>query len=190
MYPRLVLLTSICLCLALLTNTAWSQEADTIFLGEHIITVDQARPKAQAVAIKGDRILAVGDTDEVLKHKGEGTRVINLGDRALLPGFIDTHGHFSMQISLLNMAQLSPPPVGTVTNIAELQAVLSGYIKEKAISYCPNLAPAEPIASLPPIPERAETMSLSVNTISGIIKTTAIIVRISINEVFPTLLPR
>jgi predicted amidohydrolase YtcJ len=132
-----VFFTSIGLFLALFAVNAWSQDADTIFLGEHIITVDEATQGAQAVAVKGERILAVGDTDTVLKHKGKHTRVVRLGDRALLPGFIDTHGHFSGQISLLNMAQLSPPPVGTVTNIADLQAVLSAYIKEK------NIAPGD-----------------------------------------------
>jgi len=115
------------------TQAAWSQPADTIFLGEHIITLDPATREVNAVAVRGDRILAVGLAGDVLRFQDENTRLIDLGEHALLPGFIDAHGHFITQASLLNYANLSPPPVGEVRTIADLKAALSRHIRDKAI---------------------------------------------------------
>jgi predicted amidohydrolase YtcJ len=49
----------------------------------------------QAIAVKGDRILAVGTNDEIKKHKGKNTKVIDLGGRFVMPGFNDAHLHLS-----------------------------------------------------------------------------------------------
>jgi hypothetical protein len=57
-------------------------------------TVDAARPEARAVAVRGDRIVAVGNDEEILAMRGPATQVIDLGGRLLLPGFIDAHTHF------------------------------------------------------------------------------------------------
>jgi len=59
-----------------------------------IVTVDTALPEAQAVAINGDRIVAVGSNDAIQKFVGPGTRVIDLRGQLAIPGLIESHGHF------------------------------------------------------------------------------------------------
>ena len=67
--------------------------ADLAFINGTIITVDDARPAAEAVAIVGNRIARVGSNDEVRAEIGPGTRVVDLAGRTLLPGFNDNHTH-------------------------------------------------------------------------------------------------
>lgn len=59
-----------------------------------IVTVDAAMPQAQAVAITGDRITAVGTNDAIQKYVGPNTQVIDLQGRLAIPGLIESHGHF------------------------------------------------------------------------------------------------
>lgn len=66
---------------------------DVIFYGGHVITMEPALPVAQALAVRGDRVLAVGRESAVRALAGPATRLIDLGGRALLPGFIDPHSH-------------------------------------------------------------------------------------------------
>jgi predicted amidohydrolase YtcJ len=67
--------------------------ADIVFTNGTILTLDDAQPEAEAIAIQADRILAVGTDEEVLSHRGPGTLVIDLKGRTLTPGFIDSHQH-------------------------------------------------------------------------------------------------
>jgi predicted amidohydrolase YtcJ len=60
-----------------------------------IVTVDDKKPEAQALAARGDTIVAVGTNDEIAAYVGPQTRVIDLGGRLAVPGFIDGHGHFT-----------------------------------------------------------------------------------------------
>ncbi|TMG47618.1 MAG: amidohydrolase [Chloroflexi bacterium] len=71
-----------------------SEPADLILHGGRVWTVDPERPEARAVAVRGDRFVAVGPEQEVLGLRGPATQVIELGDRLVLPGFIDAHTHF------------------------------------------------------------------------------------------------
>lgn len=90
-------------------GAAERQPADLIFHNGKVWTVDAARPTAQAVAVKAGRIVAVGASADVLALKGSSTRVVDLGGRLLLPGFIDAHTHFEnacdwvFQISLFDV---------------------------------------------------------------------------------------
>ena len=70
------------------------QHADRIFLNGKIWTEDDARPEAEALAVSGDKILAVGSTDEIKALASPETVVVNLGGRLVVPGFQDTHMHF------------------------------------------------------------------------------------------------
>ena len=69
------------------------EPADLIMFDGVVWTVDANRPRAEAVAVRGDRIVRVGRDREVLALKGPGTRLIDLDGKMLLPGFIDAHTH-------------------------------------------------------------------------------------------------
>jgi predicted amidohydrolase YtcJ len=68
--------------------------ADLIITNAKIWTVDKAHPTAQAVAVLGDRIVAVGSNAEVELWRGSATRVLDAAGKLLLPGFNDAHVHF------------------------------------------------------------------------------------------------
>src|SRR6266571_2505073 len=68
--------------------------ADIVLLNGKVITVDDRFTIAEALAIKGERILAVGSNAEVEKHKGPLTRVVDLNHRTVIPGLIDNHAHY------------------------------------------------------------------------------------------------
>jgi predicted amidohydrolase YtcJ len=68
--------------------------ADLIITNARVWTVDKANPTAQAVAVFGDRIIAVGSKAEVESLRGHDTRLIDAGGKLLLPGFNDAHVHF------------------------------------------------------------------------------------------------
>jgi predicted amidohydrolase YtcJ len=78
-----------------------AQEADLIVIGARAWTGDTTRPRAEAVAVLGNRILAVGDRAAVRAHRGAGTRVLEVSGGFVLPGFIDNHTHFSQAGALL-----------------------------------------------------------------------------------------
>jgi predicted amidohydrolase YtcJ len=107
--------------------------ADQIYTGGHIVTMDDAKPVAEAVAVHVGKILAVGTTAEVMKHRGDSTLVIDLKGNALLPGFIDPHSHIVQVAAKLATANLSPPPIGPVDSIAKLKEVLREYKKSKRL---------------------------------------------------------
>ncbi len=88
-----------------------------------------ANPRAAAVALKDGRILAVGTEAEVMKHRGEGTEMINLGGQALLPGFVDAHGHVFMIGLQAIAAYMLPAPDGEVNDISALRRVLKEWIE-------------------------------------------------------------
>lgn len=69
--------------------------ADLLLINGDVVTVDEARPQAEAVAVAGDRILAVGTTEDMLRHRGDGTEVIDVDGQMVIPGFIEGHGHYT-----------------------------------------------------------------------------------------------
>jgi predicted amidohydrolase YtcJ len=72
-----------------------AETADAIWLGGTVYTVDARSPRAEALALRGGRILAVGSRDEVRKLAGPSTRVHDLAGRCVTPGLIDCHVHMS-----------------------------------------------------------------------------------------------
>lgn len=98
-------------------------DADLIIHNAKIVTVDARFSIVQALAIKGERIVAVGDNATVLKHRGPRTRVIDAGGRTVLPGLYDSHVHPTGAAS----SELTEPlPI-----LRELKDVFD-YIKKKA----------------------------------------------------------
>ena len=109
-----------------------SDTADTIYRGGPILTMDDAAPRAEAVAVRDGRILAVGTSDEVDEFRGAATRTVELDGRALLPGFVDSHGHVVMGGLQAMSANLLAPPDGEVKDIASLQQTLRDWMEKNA----------------------------------------------------------
>ena len=95
---RLVLLLVSIAALAGCTRSdtdATGPVADLLLVNADVVTVDDALPRAEAVAIAGDRILDVGSTEAMAKYRGENTEVIDLEGQMVIPGFIEGHGHYT-----------------------------------------------------------------------------------------------
>ncbi len=94
-----------CLLLLLPANLAAQQSsepADLVLLNAKVWTVEEKQPVAEAVAIRGNRIIKVGSAADVAPFVREGyTRVLDLRGRLVLPGFIDNHTHFAQAGRLL-----------------------------------------------------------------------------------------
>ena len=71
-----------------------TKKADLVLKNGNIITMEKSSPNAQAVAVSGDRIIAVGSNEEINAFAGEATKVIDLKGKTLIPGFIESHAHF------------------------------------------------------------------------------------------------
>ena len=69
--------------------------ADLVLTNGNVLTVDETRPRAGALAVIGDRIAAVGSSDEIAAFVGEGTEVIDLAGQTAVPGLIEGHGHYT-----------------------------------------------------------------------------------------------
>ena len=93
----LALLLSGCDKLSGSDASASIEMADTIYTGT-IITMDDIVKSAEAVAVADGRIVAVGNRAAVMKHKHAGTRMVELGEQLMLPGFIDVHSHFMQAV--------------------------------------------------------------------------------------------
>jgi predicted amidohydrolase YtcJ len=90
------------LILAMLSGCAHIQPADLVLRNGKIVTVDDKKPEARALAVSGDTIVAVGTDREIEPYVAESTRVIDLDGKLAIPGFIDGHGHF-MSLGLSRM---------------------------------------------------------------------------------------
>jgi hypothetical protein len=83
--------------------------------GGAILTMDDAAMRAEAVAAKGGRIIAVGTAGQVLALRGPETEVIDLAGRAMVPGFVDPHGHIVLGGLQALSANLLPRPTVRAT---------------------------------------------------------------------------
>ena len=70
--------------------------ADLILTGGAVRTANRAQPTAEALAIRGGRVLAVGSEDDVLAHRDDRTTVRDLAGAAVYPGFVDVHNHHAV----------------------------------------------------------------------------------------------
>src|SRR5215470_20337773 len=95
---------------------------DRIYENGNVLTMDSARPRATAFAVLRDRIVLVGNGNELRRHL-TAERVIDLEGRTVAPGFHDAHNHMpSFGLGLADIP-LSSPPVESVDDI--LRAVKS-----------------------------------------------------------------
>ena len=114
-------------CAEAQTPPAASGAADAIWTGGPILTMNDAAPTAEAVAVRGGRILAVGTRAQVEATRGPGTRMMDLGNRTLLPGFVDPHGHVVMVGLQAVGANLLAAPDGEGNDIPALIRILRDW---------------------------------------------------------------
>ncbi len=100
----------------------------TIFYNAQVVTMDASLPDAQAVLIEDGIIRRVGTDAEILALREEGTLLRNLQGKALLPGFIDPHSHFTAVAYDLLMVNAKPSPAGPCdTKALLLEVFREGY---------------------------------------------------------------
>jgi len=134
-----VLASSLAFMLGCKSSPTPANTADVIYTNGNILTMDDSHPSANGVAIKDGKILLVGSNEDVLKAKGDNTGVIDLGGKTMIPGFVDSHSHFSTVGLQAMSANLLPPPDGAVQSIPELQQTLRDYIATSSMVKAHNL---------------------------------------------------
>lgn len=98
-------------------NSPTDAPPDLILSGGHIVTLDPEQPRAQALAIRGERIVAVGGDAAIAALAGPDTQRIDLGGRTVVPGINDAHVHFSTWQSTGTVLRL--PPMGPSSHALE-----------------------------------------------------------------------
>ena len=107
------------------------EEADLIISSNKVILmtgVEQAQPLS--IAIKNKKIAWIGSHQDAKNFQGEH---INFGNQAVLPGFIDAHGHASYLAFATQVANIASPPVGKINNIQDLQTELKNFIQDSGL---------------------------------------------------------
>jgi predicted amidohydrolase YtcJ len=98
-------------CRVVPESSAAGQTADLVVFGR-VWTGDSAKPWAQAVAVEGDRIVAVGESTAIARRVGAGTKVLGNGGGMVIPGFMDGHTHFiygGFQLASVELRDASSP---------------------------------------------------------------------------------
>ena len=122
--------TALVLAAMLISGPTLAQDmADTIYSGGPILTINDDQPTAEAVAVKGGRILAVGALSQMTALKGADTEMIDLAGRTMVPGFIDSHGHVVLGGIQALSANMLAPPDGDIKDIPSLQNGLRDWIE-------------------------------------------------------------
>ncbi len=95
-------------------------DADVVITGT-VLTVDDARPTAEALAVADGRIVAVGTRSDVAEFVGADTQTIDFGDGCVMPGFIEAHGHPLMEALALSdrIVDIRPVTVPNADDVVE-----------------------------------------------------------------------
>jgi hypothetical protein len=107
---------------------ATESTADAIYAGGDIVTVNDSQPTAEAVAVKGGRILAVGKREAIEKaHKGQATTLVELAGRTLVPGLFDSHVHVAQLGTQAVGANLLAAPDGDANTVDDIVRKLKDF---------------------------------------------------------------
>ena len=108
--------------------------ADAIYAGGDIVTVNDAQPTAEALAVKNGKILAVGAKADIEKaHKGATTQAVDLGGKTLLPGLLDAHSHYINALSVARQVKLYAPPAGPGKDVDSIVAEIGRFVAENKV---------------------------------------------------------
>lgn len=115
---------------------AAAARADTIYFGGPILSMDEALPSPEAVAVSGSTVLAVGSLEDMRALGHASTQYIDLAGRTLLPGFIDAHSHFVDASILTAAVDLNSRPLGRVESIEDMVEMLRQRAEETPPGQC------------------------------------------------------
>ena len=119
---------------AMAPGAALAANADTIYFGGPIITVDDKAPSAEAVAVKDGKIVAVGRKPAIMRaQKGKTTELHDLKGHTMMPSFIDPHSHFIFALDMADQANISAPPAGPANNTQEIVAELKKFADTRKV---------------------------------------------------------
>ena len=77
------------------SQTQTVSPADLVLTNGRLVTVEESQPEAQAIAVTGDRIVAVGSSGDIRQYVGPATKVVDVSGQLIVPGFVEGHGHFT-----------------------------------------------------------------------------------------------
>ncbi|MEX2381612.1 MAG: hypothetical protein WD490_04455 [Opitutales bacterium] len=118
-------LSSTILLALLVCSPVQAETADLVFRNADVVTMNSIQPAAASIAVRGDRIVAVGSDDEIEAWIGDDTDVRDLHGKTILPGFYAPHDHLpGAGILALYYVNLGSPPMGQVEELADLIAAL------------------------------------------------------------------
>jgi predicted amidohydrolase YtcJ len=95
-----------------------------VFINGDVLTMDAGNRVVEAVSVRGERIEAVGTSDEIMQLVNANTEVHDLRGRTLMPGFVDAHGHFPGSGMSVISADLTSPPVGNKQTMSQVLGAL------------------------------------------------------------------
>lgn len=108
--------------------TAMKVEADLVIFNGNIITMDPLKPQAAALAVKSYKVLAVGEEEEILDLIPTAKKVIDLGGKTVIPGFIDAHTHMTS-----DGVRAHHPKLGTARSLDEAMSILKNAVSDYEI---------------------------------------------------------
>lgn len=109
------------------THSTDPSKADRIYFNGKIITINDAQPEAEAVAVKNGAIIYVGDLNGAKPFIDVSTEQIDLANHTMVPGFVDAHGHVVNAGLQAASANLLAAPDGPVNSFAQLVDTLSRW---------------------------------------------------------------
>lgn len=109
------------------------KKATQVLCNGHILSMDPFNRVFPAIALHGDRILALGSTKEMQALAGSDTEIIDLGGKTVLPGFCDAHGHFCMYAEFSTRVNLNSPPVADCRDIPQALQLLAQRASQTAL---------------------------------------------------------
>ncbi|HRR93479.1 MAG TPA: amidohydrolase family protein, partial [Bacteroidales bacterium] len=116
--------------MTMLNSCSQRETADLIIINGKVFTVDASNPSAEAVAVKGEKIIDVGNSSRIRKlYSGEKTVVIDAGGRLVIPGFNDAHIHFGpLDPDYIELRYISDPSVITSKVAAQVAKSKPGQV--------------------------------------------------------------
>lgn len=132
---RLLKIIAVCfVLLAITVALAWfemnpSPAKHQIWFNANVMTMDEKNTIAQAIEVQDGVIVAVGSNKQILGTRGEDTIAVDAKGATILPGFIEAHGHFPGSGLFSVIANLSPPPIDSVSSLEQLKQRLAAKAK-------------------------------------------------------------